>query len=155
LQEAIKSQSSAMSRQVYLLGVGLVLVALAFTVCNIVLMPPIHPQAYQRILKCRTVQEVEVLLGPASSAGLLLPTGEISGTPAVDGELVTLVESDERADTIGRSGRGVRGKCWRGRVWLIDALYSDSGSLISLNLRRISRPGDSGPLARLRAWLSW
>jgi hypothetical protein len=132
-----------MSGRVYLLGVGVMLVALAFVVCDHLLRDPISPGTYRRILSCVTAEEVQTVIGLPSEA-------EFGVAPR---EKLTLVEGG--ADNIGRFGNRLWLRSWRGRDWLITVYVDKRGVVVSRELCRITRPEQPGPLSRLCAWIGW
>ena len=116
-----------MSRRVFLLGVGLALVALglAFTDWALSLQPGVTEANVKRIRPGMALEEVEALLGgPADTA--------------------------QRADKCG--GDWLREwRCPRGEVYV---LCGPDGRVIQAVFQR-KPTGPQSPLACLRAWLGW
>jgi hypothetical protein len=132
-----------MSRQVYLLGVGLALVALALAFTGWALSPPpgVTEANARRIQRGMTRTQVEALMG---------------GLPGRVGEEWPLwpppdpnegLESYRIWKGTGHSIRVEFDKA--GRVAEVWVDYADWGPKIRVDQAR------SGPLARLRAWLGW
>src|SRR5262245_2106599 len=129
-----------MSRRVYLLGVGVVLVALALVVTDQVIsaQPGVTERNVRRIRPGMTPEEVEALLGgPAQSRELVgFPRGarECWGSPGVY-ERMHVVRWWLRGDVSARVEFTLRDERVRGA-----AFYRDE---------------KAGPLDRLRSWLDW
>jgi hypothetical protein len=116
-----------MPRRVYLLGVGLALVALAlaFTDWALSLKPGLTEANARRVRPGMTLGEVEALLGgPADTA--------------------------QRADKCG--GDWLREwRCPRGEVYVL----SGPDGRVMQAVFQPQPTGPQSPLARLRAWLGW
>jgi hypothetical protein len=122
-----------MPRRVYLLGVGLTLVALALAITDwaLSLRPGVTEANVKRIRPGMTTAEVEAILG---SAGVCVVRGYSSHGPMTN-------------------CRHLEFSFWRwsgpaGRAWV----YVDDSSVVGAGFERSERPN---PLARLRAWLGW
>jgi hypothetical protein len=121
-----------MPRHVYLLGVGLALVALAlaFTDWALSFQPGVTEANVKRIKPGMTMVEVERILGEAGQARVTITEGgrEISAFQWTGPGAVAYVLFDEPGP--GRRTQGVR----------TATFHPVAGS---------------GPFARLRAWLGW
>jgi hypothetical protein len=118
------------SRRVYLLGVGLNLLALAFVVTDALLWEPGLTEASARRIRDRmTMKEVEAILGPCS-------VDPSEGRPSWR----TVREW---------RGRHVRGYITFGPDERVMQEFAEGPVIL--------RPykGSTGPLARLRAWQGW
>src|SRR5262249_48288051 len=119
----------AMPRLVYLLGVGVALVALAFVGIDLALSlrPGVTEANARRIREGMTLREVEIILGGPPSH-----RQDIHGMPP---------------------GRGGAICFWSGQTGGVTVGLGDHGRVLGASWPRDrSAPG---PLARLRAWLGW
>jgi len=123
-----------MSRQVYLLGAGLALVALAFAATEAALGPRsgVTEANVKRIRPGMTLAEVEAIFGGPADAVFeaILPD---AGEPQLEGDL---------------------------RLWGLDrpnaaVLFGVDGGVIRAEWVPGSAEAEPSPLARLRAWLGW
>jgi hypothetical protein len=117
-----------MSRHVYLLGVGLALVALAlaFTDWALSLRPGVTEANFRRVRPGMTLAEVEALLGGKAGRKAFLNHGE--------GYLGLWAGPDGTAHVVF--------SCFNAKEYTV--LYS-----------AFRRAGGASSLARLRAWLGW
>jgi hypothetical protein len=121
-----------MSRRVYLLGIGLALVALAlaFTDWALSLRPGVTEANVKGIKPGITMREVEVILGGAG----------------------------QKRVTITEGGRDVSAFQWTGPGTVAYVLFDEPGpgrrtqGVRTATFHSVAEPG---PLARLRAWLGW
>jgi hypothetical protein len=121
-----------MPRWVYLLGLGLGLLALglAFTDWLLSLRPGVTEANARRIKQGMTLIEVEAVLG--SPTGIRDPTLEFHWPP---------------------SGPAV---CWETKNFGIYVWFDECGKARGIMLSRtLVEPAQDSPLARLRAWLGW
>jgi hypothetical protein len=135
-----------MSRRVFLLGVGIVLVALVFvgTDWALGLLPGITKTNAQRIRARMTFQEVEDLLGPFP-----IPAN------------ATLQERNEAKAFLQRirAGDFAEGEFaiafWHGEEGSVRVFFGSTGRVQSVGWHPANR--DRGPnlLGRLRDWLGW
>jgi hypothetical protein len=119
-----------MSRQLYLLGVGIVLVALAFAVTEAVLgpRPGITEANARRIRPGMMLREAEAILGKRGLCG---------GT------------------FVSRGGRGSSLWLWDGADGTMVFILTDATDRIGTVTWIPGSESRSGPMARLRAWLGW
>jgi hypothetical protein len=126
------------SRRVYLLGLGLALVALGLVVIEGALGPPpgVTKENARRVRKGMTFGEVDAILG-----GHAHPADQLS--------------PHEHYIWVSRGGCvWVDFDARTGRV--TDVLYcGPTHHDAKRNLEMLGEPPLSGPLARLRAWLGW
>jgi hypothetical protein len=151
-----------MSRQVYLLGVGVVLVAGALLLTDALLWESAVTEAnVQRIRPGMTLEEVEGILGPYP-----LPDKGPWGTRAEVAEAVrSLSPSDDAKRAVRREafsiGRLDGGKpeyiplFWKGKDGTAVVVFRAGGRAGGAGWLWESRPPVRSPLARLRAWLGW
>jgi hypothetical protein len=122
-----------MSGRVYLLGVGVALVALALAVTDwaLSLQPGVTEANGRRIRPGMTLQEGEVILGGRGHVLLGTPDEEGSGQIIVwsgaDGYVIIVTEYP----------------------------FGENGPAIVSRVRFVPNANRPGPLAHLRAWLSW
>jgi hypothetical protein len=123
-----------MSRQVYLLGVGVALagLALAFTDWALSLPPGVTEANVKRLRPGMTQAEVEALLGEAPTSG---------GVLVEDGDLII----DQR--------RHPRIWIWQGKAGSAFVTVDVTGRVQIAWWERRDR--QSGPLDRFRSWLDW
>jgi hypothetical protein len=146
-----------MSRTVYLLGVGLALVGLAFVLTDALLWEPGVTEAnFHRIRPRMTLVEVEALLGGPGKVFRLQHANELW-----DPQLEYFWLSDGRGivECVDRKGRPPRGswpgfRCWSGERGRLAVGVDGKGrvQLVDWYPRRDTQPS---PLARLRARLGW
>ena len=129
-----------MSRRVYLLGVGLALVALAlaFTDWALSLRPGVTEMNAKRIRPGMTLAEVEAIVGKPNLGGLVLP----SPAPPFEGE--EWVPEVESGTLIWESSDGS-----------IFVEFNRKGVATGETTWIPSNDARPGLLARLRAWLRW
>jgi hypothetical protein len=128
-----------MSRRVYLLGLGLALLALAFITTEALIgpRPGVTAQNVRRIRPGMTLADVTRLLGKSPNV------------PSIEAGLFRRRHPDA----------GSHGWLENGAVAVI--LIGDDGFVQSADWVEIERPirspdlQDTAPLARLRAWLGW
>jgi hypothetical protein len=133
-----------MSRRVYLLGLGLALVALGLAVTDAMIgpSPGVTEANVRRIRNGMTMKEVEAILGGPGKWEFYLMDNRFRGSrhfswAGPDGTAhIAFYEKDGGART------GVVG------------IILDTDMVGSVEFRRTSGPSP-GPFARLRAWLGW
>jgi hypothetical protein len=125
-----------MSRRVYLLGVGLALLALglAFTDWALSLQPGVTEANVKRIRVGMTLAEVEAIFGR--------PSNNHPGSVEV---------------SLGPEPQRYRYFHWVGDKVRVRVIADEAGGavLFSCSYRFRGAPPSPGPLARLRAWLGW
>src|SRR5262245_10157076 len=137
-----------MSRCVYLLGVGLALVAagLAFTDWALSLRPGVTERNVQRVRQGMTVWEVEALLGG--------PGKFVGGGGSV-------FERSHPGEPLGRGGMFEMSRweryLWAGPDGVASVRFALDSSLKPRSVSEVTFRRTAGPglLARLRAWLGW
>jgi len=123
-----------MSRRVFLLGVGLALLALAFLLTDGLLWEPGVTEANGRKVRAgMTVTEVEALLG-APGAPIWDGTATLSGVPTPPSPPTGYLWSSDTGALL---------------VWVGEDRRVERASWIP------SRQARPGPLDRIRAWLGW
>lgn len=128
-----------MSKRVFLLGVGILLVGFAFAATDqyLAALPGVTERNVQRIQPGMSLEEVEALLGrPADSLYLLGPG------PTWDGKCGTCMEARMR-----------RVRQWSqadGSVQVQFTVHDDRVTGADYH-----RAAQNGPLRRLSAWLGW
>jgi hypothetical protein len=133
-----------MSRRVFLLGLGIALVALGLAVTDRALgpRPGATPARVQRIKPGMTVGEVETVFGrPARLIHRFAPCGAVVATPGYVPRPVPWIavwSSDNGAAIVDFNGRD-----------RVERAEFQPGFLLS------EPDKSSSPLARLRAWLGW
>jgi hypothetical protein len=139
-----------MSRRVYLLGVGLALVAMAFVVMDALLWEPGVTEAnVRRIRPGMTLAQVEAILGgPGESPwdrDMRLQPRTLS-TAGYDGDW-HLRTGARRQPVCGR-------RYWEGPSGTAVVHFEfTAGAVLCVEFER--RPESRSLLARLRAWLGW
>jgi hypothetical protein len=127
-----------MPRRVYLLGLGLALVALALAFTDWLLTPPLSPGVTEanakRIRVGMTLAEVEAIFGR--------PSNNHPGSVEV---------------SLGSEPRRYRYFHWVGDEVRVSVIADEAGGavLFSCSYRFRGAPPSPGPLARLRSWLGW
>ncbi len=136
-----------MSRQVYLLGVGLALVAIAlgFTDWALSLQPGVTERNVNRVRDGMSVPEVEALMGKPHLPGVsMLVKG--SGRVRLYSSFHCWVGSDGIACLLLRPN----GRAWRA-VWFHRDSPEGGAPFVTLTA---GNPATPGPLGRLRTWLA-
>ena len=114
-----------MSRRVYLLGVGLALVALAFVVTDALLWRPGVTEAnVRRIRPGMKRTEVEAVLGRQNGGTIIM-----GGLPRIE--------------------------VWEGECGVANVQFDRQGGTQAAQFLTAPPTRESNPLARLRAWLGW
>ncbi len=130
-----------MSRRVYLLGVGIALVALAFAITNYIMgpSPGVTEANSRRIQKGMTLKEVQAIFGgPGKLSG---EGGGLAGGMVWRHSLFAWEGTHGTAlVSFGNSG------------WYDSFKYDAPQVVKGVTFRRAAGPD---PLARLRAWLGW
>ena len=137
-----------MSRRVYLLGLGLALVALAlaFTDWTLSLRPVVTEANVRRVLPGMTPERVEALLGG--------PGKFVGGGGSV-------FERSHPGEPLGRGGMFEMSRWeryqWAGPDGVASVRFALDSSLKPRSVSEVTfrRTAGPGPLARLRAWLGW
>ncbi len=125
-----------MSSRVYLLGIAMVLVALAFVITDGVLGsgPGVTEANVRRIRVGMTLQEVEAILGGPGKGPVPGPNGWGTGFQRFEFDSIYY---------------------WTGRGGTAVVYISIRGSTPTVYCAGFSRTEQPSPLARLRDWLGW
>jgi hypothetical protein len=132
-----------MSRQVYLLGLGLVLVAGAFLVTDSLVgrQPGVTEANVRRVRPGMTFSQVEGILGEWTEELQFYP-------PAIC--LVVRRNPSPPAFEVWK---------WRGEDGVAEVRFAPSGRVLSASFEKTAQeasgPKPDGPLDRLRSWLGW
>jgi hypothetical protein len=127
----VKQLEKIMSRHVFSLGFGIVLIALGFTITDRMLGPSLTEANARRILRGMTLQQVEAILGGPPTHREVIPLKRYSP----DGDVV------------------VYRLWWVGEAGAVVVITSYGGQVREAGWVPATSP--SGPFARLRAWLGW
>jgi hypothetical protein len=160
-----------MSGRVYLLGVGLALVGLAFAVTDwaLSLRPGVTEANVRRLREGMTLAEVEAILGGPGTEKVLgkvplwrpgdappefvlatsIKTVVADGEPAKFTEVPHEIDFSGWTDALMRTPQALRS--WKGTRGEAEVLFDQDGRVLEFQFL----PSQDDPLARLRAWLGW